>query len=138
VTSGPGIWFTAMNLSVHSVMYLYYAAQGLLPRRLGRLCALPVTVAQIAQMVVGSAITALSLRWHREGGATGCHIDPPNSMVGLALYASYCVLFCSLFVDRYIVPSSTAHASVERVCGEDAGGMFHGAGEGRAGGDKKD
>ena len=75
-TSTPaatGLWFAAMNYSVHSVMYLYYFLSIAGLRRLARPIAPIITVVQIAQMAVGSGVTLLAARAHfaHAAGAPG-------------------------------------------------------------------
>jgi len=67
-----------------------------------------------------------------------CHINSANYKLGLAMYASYCVLFITLFCDKFIKPKPTRSSGGKRlleeskgaVCNaavsDDAAGFFHG------------
>ena len=52
-----GIWFAAMNLSVHSIMYFYYFMGAVGLRKVVRPFAPLITTIQILQMVGGIAVT---------------------------------------------------------------------------------
>ena len=55
----PGLWFSAMNYLVHSIMYAYFAATSVSQswRRAVRPYAIFITLLQLAQMVVGIVVT---------------------------------------------------------------------------------
>ena len=113
-TSTPaatGLWFAAMNYSVHSVMYLYYFLSIAGLRRLARPIAPIITVVQIAQMAVGSGVTLLAARAHfahaaGAPGAAACAGTPESYKLGLAMYSSYLVLFMMLFYANYLAPDA--------------------------------
>lgn len=123
--AGSGIWFIAMNYTVHAVMYFYFAMmqraslaratakrlpantrqQALLKveRQWGRLtCLAPlVTIMQLVQMGVGMAILYAAFRYKRDGVEEECSITRMNWLAGFAMYASYFALFFVFFVKRY-------------------------------------
>ena len=84
--SNLGLYFTTMNLIVHAVMYFYYGvhAAGWEPAW-GKW----VTRLQIAQMFAGGALCVHAAR-------LGCE-DARSIAAGLALYASYAVLFLNFY-----------------------------------------
>lgn len=90
-----GLWFEAMNSTIHSVMYLYYTltAMGKRPK-----WDLYLTTFQTLQMVVGSYITLDDL--FRRGCA-----DRTNMIGGAIMYFSYFVLFFKFFLERYFCKS---------------------------------
>jgi len=98
----PGLWFAAMNFSVHSVMYGYYflscSAVGL--RRFVRPFAPLITFIQIAQMFVGISVTITAAIEHSNDPAT-CATDAANWKLGLGMYGCYFILFIVLFVNLY-------------------------------------
>eukprot|EP00755_Sulcionema_specki_P007443 Sspe_Gene.5579::Locus_1845_Transcript_1_1_Confidence_1.000_Length_904::g.5579::m.5579/K10203/ELOVL6; elongation of very long chain fatty acids protein 6 len=98
----PGLWFAAMNYTVHSVMYLYYFLMiaGYL-RGVTKKIAPLITTIQILQMVMGIVVTVTSAYWHVEEGKEGCYVDPANYKLGLGMYSSYFVLFAILFRNLY-------------------------------------
>ena len=98
----PGLWFAAMNFSVHSVMYTYYflscSVVGL--RWLVRPFAPFVTFIQIAQMFIGIAVTVTAALRHSEDPQS-CATDAANWKLGLGMYTSYFLLFIVLFLNLY-------------------------------------
>lgn len=99
--ASPGLWFCALNLVVHSIMYSYYAFSSLGYRPPW---AMAVTLCQIAQMVVGMSLAAaVGYYWSQD---LPCHQDFNNLVAGLAMYASYFVLFMLFFIHRYVTSGS--------------------------------
>eukprot|EP01062_Namystynia_karyoxenos_P032540 TRINITY_DN24008_c0_g1_i1.p1 TRINITY_DN24008_c0_g1~~TRINITY_DN24008_c0_g1_i1.p1 ORF type:complete len:367 (+),score=125.31 TRINITY_DN24008_c0_g1_i1:79-1101(+) len=99
--AGAGLWFIAMNYSVHAVMYAYFAAAALrlLPPGFP---ASVITAAQLAQMFVGSFVCAASC-YYVLWGTEPCHNDRGNLMWGSIMYLSYFYLFAEFAVKRYIL-----------------------------------
>ena len=96
-----GLWFATMNYAVHTVMYSYYFAMVFARTRPFAKTAAPfITCAQIAQMAVGSAVTARS--GFLKARDQTCQVDPANVKLGLAMYGAYFVLFTMLFWDKYV------------------------------------
>lgn len=92
-----GFHFSALNFSVHAVMYLYYFLAAVAkPPKWGR----AVTVLQLSQMVIGIAVTLRHLHL-MYGGLAHCDGYIPNLTGALMMYASYFLLFAKFFVDRY-------------------------------------
>jgi len=118
-----GLIFAAMNLSVHAVMYTFYAltALGYRPTTF----ALFITLGQISQMVVGTAVTTYvvldKLVWNplkkldftltipgnflaKQSIFDGqCLVSSGNALAGLVMYGSYLLLFVHFFVVTYCV-----------------------------------
>ena len=59
-----------------------------------------ITSLQLAQMVVGIAVTVASMVYHASGAV--CHVSLVNSLLGLAMYVSYFLLFLQLFLRSYV------------------------------------
>jgi elongation of very long chain fatty acids protein 6 len=99
--ASSGLYFVAMNYGVHAVMYFYYflAARGRKNIRWAPL----VTALQISQMFVG-IIISLAAVYYRYNEPQGCDVTSANLWAGLAMYASYFVLFLVFALDRYIFP----------------------------------
>ncbi|KAF8820473.1 putative integral membrane protein, GNS1/SUR4 family protein [Cardiosporidium cionae] len=108
-----GIYFVAMNYTVHAVMYFYYflAAQMKRPLAWG----IFVTIAQISQMFIGIGVTVVSMYYssiytHTEMEMT--HLFSPlaplhsisrrNIYAAGLMYSTYLYLFAEYFVRRYI------------------------------------
>lgn len=127
---GPGIWFAAMNYSVHSVMYLYYFVSiigyGAFAKRLAPI----ITSMQLLQMIAGCVVTYISAAEHTRDPAA-CFVDPANYKLGFGMYFSYLILFAMLFYNLYLAPrppkpagggKDGARTKIE-VCGVDVGGV---------------
>ena len=114
-----GLWFAAMNFSVHAVMYTYYFLMAVGCTRVVRPVAPVVTTLQILQMAVGSYVTLHAAAEYYRHGAAACAVDPANFKLGLAMYGSYMLLFCVLFGRKYLA-----------VGGGGGGGEGEGGGEG--------
>merc|ERR1711979_104697 len=95
-----GLWFAAMNYSVHSVMYGYFALMSTKYRKYITPYAIFITLAQLAQMLVGMFVTIKAVMYQNAG--LECHVNKTNSVLGLAMYASYFVLFFKLFIENYV------------------------------------
>ena len=95
------LYFAAINLSVHTVMYSWYAAS-----RTGwkspRWIRMAITLLQLCQMVVGIAITAIAVT---PDEASGCgrwlQKDPAGVAAACCMYGSFLVLFTKLFYSNY-------------------------------------
>lgn len=94
---------TAMNYSIHFIMYGYYAlrASGYRFPKSVQIC---ITVSQILQMVIGAYAIGLSLNWHLSSDKQGltCSNTFESSVSGVFLYCLYFVLFANFFVQTYI------------------------------------
>merc|ERR1711957_934121 len=100
------VYFAAMNLCVHTVMYSWYAATrtGWKSPRILMMC---VTLIQLIQMVLGLLIVLVAAFGP---AASGCgkwtQADPWGMRACLFMYFSYLVLFGKLFYDNYLAPKS--------------------------------
>ena len=99
---GTGIWFAAMNYTVHAIMYAYFGATqaGEGPKNFAKKFSMLITTLQLTQMVFGIAVTVSSVIYHWQGRP--CYVSLVNSILGLAMYASYFVLFLQLFLSHYV------------------------------------
>ena len=101
-----GQWFAAMNYSVHSVMYGYFALMATPYRRYITPYAIFITLAQLLQMLVGMFVTIKAVMYQNAGQE--CHVNRTNSVLGLTMYLSYFVLFFKLFVGSYVTKTRKA------------------------------
>lgn len=92
-------WFICMNYLVHSVMYTYYALKAL-KFRVPRLIAMFITSAQLAQMIMGTAVNVWAYQVKQAGNE--CHVSYENINLSLLMYTSYFVLFARFFRRAYI------------------------------------
>lgn len=96
-----GLWFATMNYFVHSIMYAYYGGMGVAKLRpYVKKYAIYITFLQLAQMVVGIFVTVRAVMFQADG--QDCRVNKTNSCLGLAMYASYFVLFFVFFFDNYV------------------------------------
>ena len=96
-----GMFFASMNLSVHSVMYVYYgvAALGYAKAMAKMNLNIILTTGQIIQMVGGIYILIKS---------TDCtKFDSKGFTVATIMYSSYFLLFSRLFYDKYVAAKET-------------------------------
>lgn len=126
-----GLVFAAMNLTVHTIMYVFYCltALGFRPNKFSMM----ITLIQILQMVVGTAVTGYvlldMLLWHPVdalGGFPGmpawfldeskthvqengqCIGSSGNMLCGFLMYLSYFGLFVHFFIQAYCSSKSKA------------------------------
>ncbi|RNF07091.1 fatty acid elongase [Trypanosoma rangeli] len=102
VGSSGYIWVAAMNYSVHSIMYLYFAIAVMGYKSLVRPLAPYITLMQISQMVMGCFVTLYAMRASYEG--RGCGMSWSNMRIQLLMYASYLYLFSEMFVKAHVLP----------------------------------
>ena len=91
-------YFVALNFFVHSVMYTYYGLRAC-GCRLPKPFAMIVTTLQVSQMFVGLFVIISAIR-------TDCYNHPPALLAGLMTYLIYAALFCNLFYNSYMRPST--------------------------------
>lgn len=106
-TVAPGLWFAAMNFSVHSVMYFYFFMTNIGYYKLMQPIAPFITTIQILQMIGG--LICLGYVAHAQiisGRFEQCKVNPANWKLGLMMYFSYFVLFSVLFMGKYITKES--------------------------------
>jgi len=111
--SATGLFFIAMNYSVHAIMYGYYflMAIKMKPKWLN---AKFITVAQISQMVVGVTVTLLGFYYYITQGES-CSILKENVVAGFIMYGSYLFLFAQFYVARYIKVKSSVSSKNKSV-----------------------
>lgn len=112
VCIATGIWFAAMNYSVHAIMYGYFAVTATKYRKCVTPYAIFITLAQLLQMLVGMYVTIKAVL-HQVTGQE-CHVNKTNSVLGLLMYLSYFLLFFKLFVDNYCWKSKKQSVALPR------------------------
>lgn len=95
-----GLWFAAMNYSVHFVMYGYFACTATRYRKSVSRFAILITMSQLSQMLVGMYVTIKAIMYQQAG--LECSVNKTNSILGLLMYFSYFVLFGKFFIDSYV------------------------------------
>jgi len=106
--AGSGLYFVAMNFSVHALMYGYYCLQAL------KLCpkwfpTVWITLAQILQMFIGTGVCVAC--WYYKLSGKSCANDFSNLCAGGIMYGSYLYLFCEFAVKRYVLPQKPVKAT---------------------------
>lgn len=99
--AASGLYFVAMNYSVHAFMYGYFAMQALkmVPKGFP---AYLITICQIAQMFVGTGV-CISAWFYVLYSDELCHNDFNNLIAGGLMYGSYLYLFVEFAVRRFIL-----------------------------------
>jgi elongation of very long chain fatty acids protein 6 len=100
--SGSGLYFVAMNYTVHFIMYLYYGLQAfnMMPRWFPPIL---VTIGQLSQMFVGVFVCCSAWYYRIYDSSTHCNNDKVNLILGALMYASYLYLFAEFMVKRFIL-----------------------------------
>eukprot|EP00941_MAST-03F_sp_MAST-3F-sp1_P006194 g6194.t1 len=97
-----GLWFAAMNYTVHSIMYFYFALMvSPTARKYVRKINWIITLLQLAQMIVGISVTLASIYFADDVTGLPCHVQRTNSALGLGMYVSYFLLFFVFFIRSY-------------------------------------
>jgi len=101
--AASGLYFVAMNYSVHAIMYGYFGLQTLhlVPKWFPTFL---ITLCQILQMFVGTFVCASCWYYHIQGRT--CDNDLYNLIAGALMYGSYLYLFTEFAVKRYILTPS--------------------------------
>ncbi len=98
--ASTGLFFVAMNYSVHAVMYGYYYLMAVDSKPKWLNPAL-ITLCQISQMLIGTSLCVLSyLLLFKEDNT--CSVKKENVIAGGLMYGSYLYLFCDFAVKRFI------------------------------------
>ena len=101
--ASTGLFFVAMNYSVHAVMYGYYFLMAI-EQKPKWLKPVVITIAQISQMLVGTSLCVLCfflLQANKEGEKP-CSVKKENVIAGGLMYGSYLYLFAEFAVKRFI------------------------------------
>ncbi|CAE8661709.1 unnamed protein product [Polarella glacialis] len=106
-----GIYFVAMNYSVHAIMYLYYFLASVMKRP--PKWALIVTIMQLVQMAIGITITVIHIATMMNRTVPNCDGHLPNLAAALCMYASYFMLFAQFLLLRYCIQKR--HNSADKL-----------------------
>mmetsp|Transcript_29928 Transcript_29928/g.36447 ORF Transcript_29928/g.36447 Transcript_29928/m.36447 type:complete len:307 (-) Transcript_29928:236-1156(-) len=108
--------FMCMNSAVHFIMYGYYFLMTvkLKPKWMN---AKFITVAQIAQMVLGVTTTIATGYFYatENDDQTPCYISKANMTSAFLMYGSYLLLFLHFFVNRYVMGNANAGFAGKKV-----------------------
>jgi len=110
--AGSGLYFVAMNYSVHALMYGYYCLQALnvCPKSFP---AILITMSQIIQMFIGTGVCISC--WYYLLNGKSCHNEFSNLVAGALMYGSYLYLFCDFAVRRYAFPQKKASKGAKKL-----------------------
>eukprot|EP01063_Lacrimia_lanifica_P029971 TRINITY_DN4682_c0_g2_i1.p1 TRINITY_DN4682_c0_g2~~TRINITY_DN4682_c0_g2_i1.p1 ORF type:complete len:286 (+),score=100.87 TRINITY_DN4682_c0_g2_i1:60-917(+) len=102
--------FGSMNYIVHMVMYFYFAVSQF--SRILHPIRSAITLLQLAQMVAGVAITALSYHYSSTGACSATYDATYFAGAGV-MYGSYLLLFAHLFYKSYLAPKQPRRVKQE-------------------------
>jgi hypothetical protein len=99
--AASGLYFVAMNYSVHALMYGYFCLQTVnkVPKNFPTYL---ITIMQISQMFVGTFV-CVSCWYYYSYTAEPCHNDFTNLIAGGMMYGSYFYLFVKFAVTRFLL-----------------------------------
>lgn len=102
---GPGAsyWYAAMNFLVHAIMYTYFCLRSM-KIQIPLILAKCITSLQSVQMLVGFTVNFYSI--YRKLKGEECGNTYAHSIVAIALYFSYFVLFLRFAQQRYSKPKT--------------------------------
>ena len=113
-------WFSAMNYSVHAIMYSYYMLRAM-GWRVPRWAAMTITFLQLVQMVVGCALNCYVYFVKQQG--VECRVSDGNVKVAFLMYFSYFVLFARFFYSAYITGEDKSRRGVVVTNGKALNGV---------------
>lgn len=97
-------WFSAMNYSVHSFMYSYYALKAVgvkVPTQVAK----SITILQLTQMFVALIMNFVAYKAYFIDKEE-CDVNVNVFYLALGIYGSYALLFMYFFYRRYIRPKN--------------------------------
>ena len=97
--ASTGLFFVAMNYSVHAMMYGYYFLMAINAKPKWLNPGL-ITASQIGQMVVGTSLCAMT---YTLLDTKSCAVKRENVIAGGLMYGSYLYLFCEFACKRFLV-----------------------------------
>lgn len=97
--SSSGLYFVAMNFTVHAVMYTYYFLKA------AKLCpkwfpSYMITIIQILQMIIGTFLCCAT--WYYTLSGHHCNLTRRNMTFGALIYSSYLYLFITFALRRFV------------------------------------
>lgn len=107
--SSSGIYFAAMNYTVHAVMYFYFFLQAI-KRMPEWFPPIIITIMQISQMIIGTFIVGITIYYFNNGTttydlgngeSTKCNNHYNNMVSGFIMYGSYLYLFVEFAVKKF-------------------------------------
>ena len=92
--NSAGIYFIAMNFTVHAIMYGYYAlkAVGLWPRFIPSWI---ITILQLSQMIVGIVVSIMTYKFEHVDKRP-CSVSYVSATSGAIMYFTYFILFLQI------------------------------------------
>ena len=130
--SAAGLYFVAMNYTVHTVMYFYYFARSvhIVPRDFP---SWTITMLQITQFIIGTIVVCAGIYYYLFGGRVyaprTCHNKISNMAAGAIMYASYLCLFVDFALRRFVFKKRGGSSS-KAALKHDAGGVHSSNGNG--------
>jgi len=100
--SSTGLYFVAMNYTVHAVMYGYFFLMAMDLKPGNYFNPMWITMMQITQMFIGVAVCASSYIYLNQENIE-CAVTRENVMAGGIMYGSYLYLFAEFAVKRFLL-----------------------------------
>jgi len=110
--SSTGLYFVAMNYSVHAIMYGYFFFMAIGANPGQYFNPMYITMLQISQMIVGTSVCYSSYVYLNSDDAS-CEVAYTNVVSGGLMYGSYLYLFAEFAVKRFIL--TPAKKSVKKT-----------------------
>ena len=113
------LWFGAMNYTVHSVMYSYFALTSSNRWRAAALRIAPaITLLQISQFAMGTILNGFATVAFFTPDV-GCATKPAILQLSGLMYLLYGGMFMQLFVNRYVTGTKPGRASAQRSAAQE-------------------
>lgn len=100
--SSTGLYFVAMNYTVHAVMYGYFFLMAIDANPGKYINPMWITMMQITQMLIGVAVCVSSYIYLNQEN-NECAVTRENVMAGGLMYGSYLYLFAEFAVKRFLL-----------------------------------
>lgn len=107
---GCGVWFIAINYSIHAIMYSYYAIKATGAVRIPKFINVIITALQIIQMIIGTLVN-IYIAYVMKVLKQDCHNFDSNIIASFLMYLSYFFLFSIFFYNSYLQKGSSKHVA---------------------------
>ena len=128
--ASSGRWFIAMNYTVHSLMYSYYAFRAL-RYSIPKFVNIVITTLQISQMFVGILVNFVA--YFRKERGEPCDVTYENIYWSFFMYFTYFLLFFNFFINAYLKKNTQTSSSKSVVSNgsiKKSNGLIHENGNG--------
>jgi elongation of very long chain fatty acids protein 6 len=110
--SSIGIYFSAMNYTVHTIMYSYFSFHTIGWINPLSFPAWIITIIQVTQMILGCFLITMIAYYKAYGGVyyqpAECHTSNDNIVFGMIIYSTYLVFFLDFALEKFLQFKKTA------------------------------